>query len=716
MRILHTLIMILTLLASNSLLAQDHENIQQVGRIYGHFGWTRDVQVRDDFAYIAAGCAGLQIIDITDPTQPTLAGYFDDNAYRACAVSIRGEIACVADETGGLFIVDISDSCNPQMLSQYETCHWYDNSGWCVGVVASEQYAYLAVNCEGLRVLDISDPGNPRLVSTLQTPGIHQHIAKSGNIVYLSALNGGLTLIDVSDPTHPEQICRLLGNDSVKKTLVFDNRAFSLDTDRRGIVVHDITVADEAEEIGFIMFNAYSFGMRVIGDVIYLAVSNSFSAKDISDFENVRELDNFLNNELELMCLDIAGDKAYVSGDVGGFRAFDISDPEDILEVGVYNPPCLSKKIVVSGEHAFIIDTDECMRIVDVSDPTAPEEVACIAGEEIIDMAVNENYAYLATRNGLSIRDIQDISQPSEIGAWGDDGITAITQAGDYLFLGGSDLTILNVEDLTSPELVDFLDQGHAWALKALLVKDDFLYGYRRNEIVCFDISDISNPTLASVCDAGGNIQGMSISGNYAYIANGYSFNLDIYDISEPMNISKVRTYRTDGLTVNVFATRWYAYLVSAFHGLLVIDISNPARPFQTGYYDTPGNATDIAVVDNLAYVVDYSNVGIYDCSEALTVPTESCDILPTSFSLSTPFPNPFNSTTTIGYSLPAAGAVSLIVYDLSGREVAYLADGVKPAGTHEAVWVADGMASGVYVVSLNAGGVIMREKVVLVK
>ncbi len=89
---------------------------------------------------------------------------------------------------------------------------------------------------------------------------------------------------------------------------------------------------------------------------------------------------------------------------------------------------------------------------------------------------------------------------------------------------------------------------------------------------------------------------------------------------------------------------------------------------------------------------------------------------MPSDLSLTDIYPNPFNSTTTIGYSLPMAGNVSLAVYDLSGREVARLAEGVKPAGTYEAVWTADGMSSGVYVVTLNAGGVSAREKVVLVR
>ncbi len=91
-------------------------------------------------------------------------------------------------------------------------------------------------------------------------------------------------------------------------------------------------------------------------------------------------------------------------------------------------------------------------------------------------------------------------------------------------------------------------------------------------------------------------------------------------------------------------------------------------------------------------------------------------DDIPTEFALTGVYPNPFNSTTTIGYSLPATGAVSLAVYDLSGREVARLADGVKPAGTYEAVWVADGMSSGVYVVKLVAGNFEEVQKMVLVK
>jgi len=99
----------------------------------------------------------------------------------------------------------------------------------------------------------------------------------------------------------------------------------------------------------------------------------------------------------------------------------------------------------------------------------------------------------------------------------------------------------------------------------------------------------------------------------------------------------------------------------------------------------------------------------------AASVEDEHCTVK--EFALSNPFPNPFNSTTTIDYSLPVAGAVSLAVYNLSGREVARIADGVvMPAGQHEAVWAADGMSSGVYVVKLVASDQMFTRKVMLIR
>ncbi|MCX6138801.1 MAG: CehA/McbA family metallohydrolase [Ignavibacteriales bacterium] len=73
------------------------------------------------------------------------------------------------------------------------------------------------------------------------------------------------------------------------------------------------------------------------------------------------------------------------------------------------------------------------------------------------------------------------------------------------------------------------------------------------------------------------------------------------------------------------------------------------------------------------------------------------------SFTLCDNYPNPFNPATTIDYRLPAVNMVRLAVYDVNGREVAVLVDGLKPAGRHNATFSAHGLASGVYVARFTA-------------
>ena len=59
---------------------------------------------------------------------------------------------------------------------------------------------------------------------------------------------------------------------------------------------------------------------------------------------------------------------------------------------------------------------------------------------------------------------------------------------------------------------------------------------------------------------------------------------------------------------------------------------------------------------------------------------------------------------------------MQLAVFDVLGRRVATLVDGVQPAGDHTATWRADGFPSGVYVVTLQAGSATQTQRIVLMK
>ena len=78
--------------------------------------------------------------------------------------------------------------------------------------------------------------------------------------------------------------------------------------------------------------------------------------------------------------------------------------------------------------------------------------------------------------------------------------------------------------------------------------------------------------------------------------------------------------------------------------------------------------------------------------------------------------PNPFNPRTTIEFSLPTSERVLLRVFDLRGRQVDLLADGVFAAGRHEVVWAPQGIASGVYYYKLQAGSYEETRRMTLMK
>jgi len=89
---------------------------------------------------------------------------------------------------------------------------------------------------------------------------------------------------------------------------------------------------------------------------------------------------------------------------------------------------------------------------------------------------------------------------------------------------------------------------------------------------------------------------------------------------------------------------------------------------------------------------------------------------VPEAFVLHQNYPNPFNPTTTIAFSVPEAGRVKIDVFDLTGRLVATVVDGVYLPGSHTVTFDARNLSSGVYLYRLQSGTQVITQKMTLVK
>ena len=122
-------------------------------------------------------------------------------------------------------------------------------------------------------------------------------------------------------------------------------------------------------------------------------------------------------------------------------------------------------------------------------------------------------------------------------------------------------------------------------------------------------------------------------------------------------------------------------------------------------------NTADETMKTSLWYVAHDSIKGI------LTASSVSVDeASPAAFSVAQNAPNPFNPSTTISFTIPQAGTVSVDVFSVSGQKVATVANEFMNAGSHSVTWEADGLSAGVYFYTVKSGEFSRTMKMTLLK
>ena len=88
----------------------------------------------------------------------------------------------------------------------------------------------------------------------------------------------------------------------------------------------------------------------------------------------------------------------------------------------------------------------------------------------------------------------------------------------------------------------------------------------------------------------------------------------------------------------------------------------------------------------------------------------------PDSYELLQNYPNPFNPATTIQFSLKEQSVVRIVVYDVLGREIVRLVNGVMPSGKHSVNFSAAALTSGIYFTQMRTGHIVRNIKMLLTK
>ena len=137
------------------------------------------------------------------------------------------------------------------------------------------------------------------------------------------------------------------------------------------------------------------------------------------------------------------------------------------------------------------------------------------------------------------------------------------------------------------------------------------------------------------------------------------------------------------------------------------------------GLLESPNNITLIEIRNGIIYsAVDDKSIMVRSIDNITEVEeNQNIDALPQEYYLSQNFPNPFNPTTSIEYTVSSSEYVTLKVYDILGNEVETLVNEQKSAGSYSVKFNASDLSSGVYLYRLQTSdGVVLTKKLMLLK
>lgn len=275
--------------------------------------------------------------------------------------------------------------------------------------------------------------------------------------------------------------------------------------------------------------------------------------------------------------VEIEGNIAYVvdtaDGNPGGLVIINISDPTNPSILGSYYQSGLPYVVDVVGDFAFLANIFVGLEVLDISDPTNPVKIDQYTGSgAIFDVQVVGEVAYLADwSRGLVLLNISDPSDVKEISRY--DPSVACPH--------------VHVEN----EIAYIINHYSSYSGIMLI--------------------NVSNPyslhQIGSYAPSGIDFWNPFVHENIIYLANHGINGGEVYflDASNPSEISQLGVFNEMSNIFAAFTNDSIAYFADCQNGLIIVDLVDMSNPRVIGRYFDGGQAIDLVVVEDIAYVAD---------------------------------------------------------------------------------------------------------------
>jgi hypothetical protein len=377
---------------AQSALPGDAKNVEMVNSLGG---WSHEIAVVGNYVYLAIG-QKLLVLDVSDPANPVPVSKLLLPRV-ATDLVVDGDILYVAAGDAGIRVVDIS---NPSMIAEIGSYEMDPDTGYRnnkvhhLAIAADRVYA----TYEGgeLRVLDVANPALPVQIGITQLSGEGLDIVIVGDYAYVAIDNLGLTVLDISDPTHPSEAGEFIS--PIWKPTTGLALSGNLIVLARGCTIQLVDISQPVDPQGGATYTLAACSptladVEVSGSFVYLVTEgHSMGILEIIDFQTISEV--FANSmDVWMSTITVVGNFAYAGG-LDAFVVLDLTTPSTPEYKGRYEESGRYYEIVASGNYAYATTDDANGELVvwDISDPSGLIQVGVVPVAWAHYIAISGNY------------------------------------------------------------------------------------------------------------------------------------------------------------------------------------------------------------------------------------------------------------------------------------------------------------------------------------
>ncbi|MCO6448984.1 MAG: T9SS type A sorting domain-containing protein [Ignavibacterium album] len=539
----------------------------------------------------------------------------------------------------------------------------------------------------GITVVDISNPSSPQLLGSIATPDVSRRIVANNNLIYTVG-ELGLTIVDAAIPNSPVilSFTPLRIDEKGCDITLADNLLFLSSYSR--IYAYDVSAPTVPVLISSLFIQQPDYGIHITKhprqNILYCAVNHSpgsFQVVDISNPENMQILTSINLNRTGIIYSPpaISGNRLFVIETLK-IHSFDITNPSNPTLLYSAAPRLSHYSFVVGDTVLFAAHQQARWVAYSINNDNFPQFLSEYGNTNIWGIGygiakLHNNYMYLRNYGrsneyaGWNVK-IVDISDPMNatitgtiqspnagfsvthtILKRGDQKYALVAQRNTVHTAAGLTsskgiLRIMNITDPSNPVLMSSVDFD---GTPDGIIANDSIVVVRTNStgagiplydimLRVFAITNLNDPIQTQAIfyrDFPTTINNLRLFEGKLYIPKGnglavYKINND-YTITQLGSSSVPNSKGLQSLELRRRGNSIFAYLAAGGGiggGFVIFNATNPNAMYIVSAFDTPGDAIDIALQDNYAYLSDYNSIYIFDIKDNQTVPVNNFPIV----------------------------------------------------------------------------------------